>query len=234
MKNSPALVLAGCFGVSVLASCSTQAPKVDVGWVGEYVSAPENDTVINENGQNLPQLSAQSGTITPTAATSTPWSAFMAQVQRQPQAAPAQPNQPVYQPTPAANTYVVRTGDSLSSIAARYGVSVGTLIKLNGMENNPNALYVGQVLRLPGNAPAATQAPQYSVPTVPQYSAPVAKPVPSAPSYITYTVAPGDTLSAIARRHSVTISDLLKINGITPDQANKLRVGQTLKLPHNR
>ena len=42
-----------------------------------------------------------------------------------------------------------------------------------------------------------------------------------------YTVSKGDTLSAIARKHSVSVSDLRKWNDLKNDN---LRVGQTLKL----
>jgi len=49
--------------------------------------------------------------------------------------------------------YVIRRGDTLYSIARRYGTTVGTLVRLNSIRN-PNLIYVGQVLCLP-----APQAP---------------------------------------------------------------------------
>jgi LysM repeat protein len=48
---------------------------------------------------------------------------------------------------PAATTYTVQPGDTLSGIAARHGTSVGHLANINGLAN-PNLLSVGQVLRL--------------------------------------------------------------------------------------
>jgi LysM repeat protein len=48
----------------------------------------------------------------------------------------------------AFQTYTVRPGDSLSSIAARFGVSTSALQRLNGIKN-PSLLRVGQVLRIP-------------------------------------------------------------------------------------
>ena len=51
-------------------------------------------------------------------------------------------------PTPSGKTYTVRSGDTLSGIAARYGTTVAVLCQLNGI-SNPNYIYVGQVLKLP-------------------------------------------------------------------------------------
>ena len=49
---------------------------------------------------------------------------------------------------PAGNTYTVVAGDTLYSIAQRYGTSIEILCELNGIEN-PNLIYVGQTLILP-------------------------------------------------------------------------------------
>jgi LysM repeat protein len=48
----------------------------------------------------------------------------------------------------AALEYVVKAGDTLSTIAAAHGVSLDTLLSINNLPN-PNVLAVGQVLRLP-------------------------------------------------------------------------------------
>jgi LysM repeat protein len=50
----------------------------------------------------------------------------------------------------AYQTYTVRPGDTLSLIAARYGVSSSALQRLNGIRN-PSLLHVGQVLKIPGS-----------------------------------------------------------------------------------
>ena len=59
-------------------------------------------------------------------------------------------------------TYVVQAGDTLGAIAARYGTTVAALASLNGL-TNPNLIYVGQRLALPGSTsadePAAPDAP---------------------------------------------------------------------------
>jgi hypothetical protein len=51
-------------------------------------------------------------------------------------------------PPSPGQTYTVRPGDTLSQIAAWFGVSVTYLCELNGL-SNPNFIYVGQVLVIP-------------------------------------------------------------------------------------
>lgn len=50
-------------------------------------------------------------------------------------------------PAPAKRTYTVRSGDTLSGIAARYGTSWQTLAQKNGIAN-PNLIFPGQVIRI--------------------------------------------------------------------------------------
>ena len=62
-------------------------------------------------------------------------------------------------PTPSGQTYTVRRGDTLSSIASRFGVSMWTLAQVNSIRN-PSFIYVGQVLRIPsGGSPAPPSPP---------------------------------------------------------------------------
>ncbi len=114
----------------------------------------------------------------------------------------------------APNTYIVRTGDSLASIAARFGVSVDALLERNSL--GTTVIYVGQVLQIPGTAaPVAT-------PPTPN----VTQPVRSGP---TYEVKGGDTLFAIALAHGVSVDALQTANGIS--DPSKLWPGQLLKIP---
>ena len=62
-------------------------------------------------------------------------------------------------PLEATVIYVVRAGDTLNSIAARFGVSPGTLARANGI-SNPNLIYIGQRLVVPGSAAPAPQPGQ--------------------------------------------------------------------------
>jgi lipoprotein-anchoring transpeptidase ErfK/SrfK len=52
--------------------------------------------------------------------------------------------------SPATSTYVVRRGDTMMRIAARYGVSVSSLARANGLRWN-SWVYVGQRLTIPGS-----------------------------------------------------------------------------------
>lgn len=45
------------------------------------------------------------------------------------------------------NTYTVKSGDTLTSIAAKYGTSVAALVRLNDIKNK-NLIYVGQILKI--------------------------------------------------------------------------------------
>jgi LysM repeat protein len=64
---------------------------------------------------------------------------------------------------PSGQTYVVRRGDTLASIARRYGISMWALAQANGIRN-PSFIYAGQVLRIPSGGSPAPSAPP-STPT---------------------------------------------------------------------
>jgi membrane-bound lytic murein transglycosylase D len=111
----------------------------------------------------------------------------------------------------AAASYRVRSGDTLSTIARRYRITVAQLYALNPELNNKPNLRIGQDLRLPGAAaPAAAAA--------------------SARAVGAYKVASGDTLGVIARRHHTTIAQIYALNPALNNKPN-LRIGQTLQLP---
>jgi len=56
-----------------------------------------------------------------------------------------------YTPDDVAFTHVVRPGETLFSIASRYGVPTWVLTQVNNI-SNPSLLYVGQVLTIPSNS----------------------------------------------------------------------------------
>ena len=107
-------------------------------------------------------------------------------------------------------TYTVQKGDSLWSIASRYGISVNDLRKANNLSTD--VLSIGQVLIIPGSSNDEENG--------------VITP-PSGPS-TTYIVAKGDSLWSIANKFGVTIQDLRDANMLTTDV---LSVGQVLVIP---
>jgi LysM repeat protein len=62
--------------------------------------------------------------------------------------------------TPINKTYVVQPGDTLSGIAAQFGVRLEMILKLNQIEN-PNILEVGQVITIPGEP--TTNSPAFKI-----------------------------------------------------------------------
>lgn len=108
-----------------------------------------------------------------------------------------------------SDTYTVRSGDTLSGIASRYGTTYQALAALNGIVN-PNLIYPGQVLQLP----KSTSAPAPSAPAPAEEE--------------TYTVQPGDSLSEIATAHGTTYQALAALNGIS--NPNLIYPGQVLRL----
>jgi len=61
---------------------------------------------------------------------------------------PAASSAPSAEPSTSGSTYKVKSGDTLSAIAARFGTTVRVLVDLNGI-TDPSRLKVGQVLKLP-------------------------------------------------------------------------------------
>ncbi|WP_018873705.1 LysM peptidoglycan-binding domain-containing protein [Thioalkalivibrio sp. ALJ16] len=106
--------------------------------------------------------------------------------------------------TAAAEDYEVQPGDSLWHISQRTGMSIGALRTANGLE--PDA-----ILR-PGDTLKVVRADPDRGPDGQR---------------IEYEVRPGDSLSAIARRHQVSIRDLRRWNSLNGDG---IRAGETLTL----
>ena len=72
--------------------------------------------------------------------------------------APA-PSQQRPAPASTGGAYAVRSGDTMSGIAARHGVSLAALERANPQVHNPNLIYVGQRLNIPGGGDAFTPPP---------------------------------------------------------------------------
>jgi LysM repeat protein len=126
------------------------------------------------------------------------------------------------QPTPdAETTHVVQPGDTLTGIAAAYGLDPAELMALNGIAD-PNTIVVGQKLRL---TPILATDPAQPAPT----PARPATGTLSATLNQLYTVAAGDHLDVIALRFGVDRSALIALNRL--DVEVPLSLGQQLILP---
>lgn len=134
------------------------------------------------------------------------------------------------QPTP--RVHVVARGDTLSGIAARYGVSVAKLAELNDLRVN-GILRVGQQIRLPGAPTGAAvvastaEPPARVTPASAVTTAPAAEAVSQSKERV-YIVRRGDSLSEIARKVGVSEAELLRINRIR--NPNFIYEGQRLLL----
>ena len=116
--------------------------------------------------------------------------------------------------------YRVQRGDTLSTIARRHHVGLSKLRAANGL-GSKSFIRVGQVLRIPprhGGGRMVKVAAQQ----------PEATGVDGA-TYLLHRVAPGQTLTAIARQYRTTIGALRELNGLDP--AGELRAGAVLKVP---
>lgn len=121
--------------------------------------------------------------------------------------------------------YIVKAGDSLKKIAKKYHTTVNTLVKLNPQISNPNLIIVGQNILVDGQVPASAVANTNN-----SSNAPTAAPQTITPSTNgMHTVKVGDTLSSIAKANNKTVDFLLALNPEISN-ANKIRVGQTLKV----
>jgi LysM repeat protein len=119
-------------------------------------------------------------------------------------------------PTPTSSAtvsafvnYKVATGDTLWSIATKFGVTVARIQAANALGTS-TSIRVGQILKIPTSVSSSP-------------------PVTTSPTVKTYTVKSGDTLWGIASKLGVSATALAELNGIT--NPNLLRVGQVLKVP---
>ena len=95
--------------------------------------------------------------------------------------------------------YTIALGDTLGTVADKFGTSVDNLVEINNL-SNPHLVYVGQVIKVDGNAaPKATPAVAQAAPVqaAPVQAAPVAR-VQAAPVAQTRVAAPAAQTKAAA------------------------------------
>lgn len=101
------------------------------------------------------------------------------------------------------NYYIVKSGDTLYSIAKKYGLTVDELKKMNNLSSN--TLSINQKL-LVGNDISTDD------------------------NYDVYVVKSGDTLWGIASKYNTSVDKIKDINNLN---SNNLSIGQKLLVPGN-
>lgn len=119
---------------------------------------------------------------------------------------PATPKPTTPKPAPVALTYTIKKGDTLYSIAKKYGVTVQDIVTTNTLAN-ANVIKIGQVIKIPGKTSAA----------------------PTQPTTLKYTVKAGDTVYSIAKKHGTTVQKIASANKL--NAAYLIKVGQVLTIP---
>ncbi len=111
---------------------------------------------------------------------------------------------PTLTPSPTPFVYTIRTGDTLSAIANRFGTTVEALMDANDISDATNIVA--------GTRLTIVQPPDFSLTM----------------AYENYEVQQGDTLYKISAEYNLTTAELKEINGLTSDT---LSVGQVLRIP---
>lgn len=173
---------------------------------GRYATDPTYATKLNNiiATYNLTQFDKINNVYVPVEPTPTP--------EPKPEPAPKPEEKPV---TPSSGkTYEIKSGDTLSGIARVYNMSVSELKQLNNLKSD--LIFVGQTLKVRFTTSIPEPAPK-----------PVETPEKPSTSASTYRVKAGDTLSHIAQRYKMSVSELKSRNNLKSDL---IFIGQTLKV----
>jgi len=125
-----------------------------------------------------------------------------------PETPPTAMPEPAFSPTPRTgeSEYVVKDGDTLSSIADKFGISMAS-IQLDNDMGESQVVQLGQKLKIP----AGKQFPDENV------------------YWFVTIIQPGDTLTGLSSRYGVSVNDLMRVNKL--DNAANIRIGQPLIVP---
>ena len=111
---------------------------------------------------------------------------------------------------PTYINYIVKKGDSLYVIAKKYGITIDTIIKDNGLKNN--LLSIGQNLKIRTKEDSVVLecfGNDFS------------------DNMVEYVVKKGDSLYGIAKKYNTDVSTIIKNNNL---KSSKLSIGQVLKI----
>ncbi len=107
--------------------------------------------------------------------------------------------------------HTVQPGETLSSIAQRYGTTTQAIAQANGLVN-PNQIYAGQQLKIPSSSSGTTTGG-------------------SGGCRIRHTVQQGEWVWNIARHYGVDPNAILAANGLTVQTGNLIYPGMVLCIP---
>jgi LysM repeat protein len=132
---------------------------------------------------------------------------------------PIEPVQPITAPPPtAASDYVIVKGDTFSTVAKKFHVSVKALLDANPSVE-PTKLKIGQTIHIPAAPTAVTAGTAGTI---------GASTADAGAAGQTYSVKSGDSLTKIAGEFGVSVKALRSANNLKTD---KIVVGQKLKIP---
>jgi cell wall-associated NlpC family hydrolase len=122
--------------------------------------------------------------------------------------------------TDSSNTssVTVNSGDSLWTIAQKYGTTVANLQKLNGFSDSETLITVGQNLKVSGTATTTATQTTKTATTTSQVTV--------SANHVTYTVKSGDSLYTIAQEYGISVDSLRSSNNLS----SVLLPGQTLTI----
>lgn len=124
------------------------------------------------------------------------------------------------QPSPTPLTYTVSQGDSCLTIAARFEVSIRSIVQLNDIPASCETLFVGQELLIPHPTPTASPFPTATLSGDEATQAACEK--------VSYEVKAGDTLNTIALNYNVPEEAIREYNGMV---SNTVYEEMTLIIP---
>jgi LysM repeat protein len=108
--------------------------------------------------------------------------------------------------------YRIRSGDTMSGIAAKFNVSLKVLEAANPQIVNPNTIYTNELVNVPASA------------------APTHQPSPVPAHVVTYVIQAGDTMTAIAAAHNLSLAALEAANPQVTNP-NSISAGEVLNIP---
>ncbi len=127
--------------------------------------------------------------------------------------------------SPKASTHTIRTGESLGTIAGKYGITISEIKKWNNLRND--MIHAGHKLVIQGSAKTNITPKTENMSASNKTKSESPKQKQSAGKNKFHIVQKGDSLWEIAQKNGISVNDLKRLNNI---QRDKLQVGQKLKV----